>query len=148
MNISWGVSCAPDNWFPTSSYYATYTVQGFYYLPQNGQWTSTQQATYSPAVSGSVNGCGAQVSAICDLRVPNSCAGGAVCRAASGGSYLGLCTTGTGVDNYQYQPAPSSCRYVSNGYAYYYTCGYGGYGIYGNDYGYGYSYSYGGVLPR
>jgi len=150
MNINWGVSCAPDYWFPTSGYYMTggYTIQTFMYAPQNGQWTSSPLATYSPAISGSASGCGAQVSAICDTRVANSCSGGAVCRPASGGSYLGLCTNGTGVDNYQ---APqNTCRFVWTGYSYYYSCGTGYYGngIYGSGYGYGYSYSYGGMLPR
>ncbi len=133
MNFNWGMNCAPANWFPTSAYYGasayvTYNVSSFFYAPQNVQWTSIPQVTYSPAVSGNVSSCGAQASAVCDTRVANSCSGGAICRQAGGGSYLGFCTTGTGNESYQYPNPQNGCMTYTPYAGWVNTCGgyYGG----------------------
>jgi len=125
MNYNWGMNCAPNNWFPNNVYYGgyvAYDVQTFYYGPQNGQWTSIPQVTYSPATSGSATSCGAQATAVCDIRNPATCAAGTVCRPAGGGSYLGLCSSGTGNESYQY-PAPNGgCSVYYPGYGYVNVC--------------------------
>jgi hypothetical protein len=122
MNYNWGLSCAPATWFPGYEYYSyggvvAYNVQSFFYGPQNGQWTSIPQVTYSPAVSGNVQSCGAQATAVCDIRVANSCTGGAICRPAGGGSYLGLCTNGSGNESYSSPTPIGGCmRYTYYGW--------------------------------
>ena len=140
MNFNWGLSCAPNYWFPGSEYYMTYNIQTFYYPPQNGQWTNIPLVTYSPATSGNVSSCSA-AAAICDTRATNPCGNGQVCRQAAGGSYLGLCTSGTGNDNYQAPPPNNNCRTVNYGSAWVTYCSYGFNSYY-------YSGAGNGMLPR
>lgn len=135
MNFNWGMSCAPAGWFPSGWYYSAYNTQSFYYGPQNGQWTSIPQVTYSPATSGTATGCGAQASAICDIRNPSSCGSGSTCRQVSGGSNLGLCSSGVGNDNYQAPQQQNNCRTYFNGFAWVTWCS----GSYYNGF-YGYNY--------
>ena len=115
MNPQWGISCAPLNYFgglnPTQ--FAGYSYQQVITSSQNGQWSSIPQITYSPAVSGNGNNCYANASSVCDTR-SNSCGTGGVCRPTSGGSYIGLCTYGTGIDTYGSPTAPTSCMVWSN----------------------------------
>ncbi len=105
MNSSWGISCAPAGFFPNMNngygYYG-YSYRNVYYgqyYAQNGQWSSIPQVAYNPAVYGANSNCYATAASVCDIR-SNNCPGGSVCRATSGGSYLGICTYGTGVEYY------------------------------------------------
>jgi hypothetical protein len=134
MNPQWGLSCAPDNYFPNYSYgnsyqyqyqaYSYSTVNYYEWYSQNGQISSIPQVTYSPGVSGQNGGCYAQAAAVCDIRAANTCANGSTCRASAGGSYLGFCTAGYGNESYS---NPQNCyqrQYNSNwgGYAWVNIC--------------------------
>lgn len=123
FNLSWGLACSPYAWFPNAWYYqvAAVNVQSLFNGPQNGQWTSVPQVTYSPATSGSASSCGAQASLICDSRVANSCANGATCRQVGGGTYMGLCTTGTGDESYA-TPMPYGACLQYNGWGWVNIC--------------------------
>jgi hypothetical protein len=127
FNNSWGLACAPGHWQPTYTYYSALSVdvQSLFYGPQNGQWTSIPQMTYSPATSGSVSACGAQASLVCDIRVPSSCRSGSQCIATGGGTYMGLCTTGTGSERFYPQQPATGCL-VFNGWSYVNVCGHSG----------------------
>lgn len=99
MNSQWGISCAPADWFPGSSYYG-YNYHLISRLSTNNQWMAIPQITYSPAISGTGNNCYSSAASVCDIRNANSCASGGVCRPAGGGSYFGFCTHGTGTESY------------------------------------------------
>ncbi len=99
MNQQWGISCAPSNWFPQSSYYS-YNYNTVAYQSQNTQWMSIPQVTYNPVVSGNTTNCYANAASVCDTRKPDTCGDSGVCRQSAGGSYLGFCTTGTGNESY------------------------------------------------
>lgn len=119
MNSQWGISCAPDGWFPNASYYG-FNYSQVAYQTQNNQWMTIPQVTYSPVISGNANNCYATAASVCDIRTANSCASGGVCRPSAGGSYLGFCTHGTGNESYvsqvcnwewdQYQGRIYRCR--------------------------------------
>lgn len=109
MNPQWGMSCAPDNYFPNQFGYQfqfqTYSynqVRNWDQYSQNGQMTNTPVVNYAPAISGQNAGCYAQAAAVCDVRSPNTCAAGSTCRASAGGSYLGFCTAGYGNETYSH----------------------------------------------
>ncbi len=136
MNMTWGISCAPDNWFPTSTYYS-YNYNTVLYYSQNNQWSSIPQITYSPATAGNNTSCSTAAS-VCDTRLTDpstgansQCQSGASCRATSGGSYVGLCTVGYGSDSYN-RPANSSCYRYTSYYGWVNVCAYGSYGTYGS----------------
>ncbi len=132
MNQSWGMSCAPYSWFPNGFYYssyATFDIQSNWYGPQNGQWTSIPQVTYSPATSGNTTSCGAVASVICDTRNPATCTNGSTCRQVGGGTYLGLCSNGVGNESYQ-NPTPQNGCAVYNGYGWVNVCSGGNSGYY------------------
>lgn len=101
-----GLSCAPATFF--HGFQNSYRMWGYNYQSigitnqpgQNGQWSSIPQVTYAPALSGTQN-CFANAAATCDLRQTNSCGNGGVCRPTGGGSYLGICSYGRGVESYQ-----------------------------------------------
>lgn len=142
MNASWGISCAPDNWFPNSNYYA-YNYNTVLYYTQNGQWTGIPQVAYSPASSGYNSTCSTAAS-VCDTRLTDpstgrnsQCSSGGYCRASAGGSYIGLCTYGAG--NETYSNSGNGCmRYTYYGWVN--VCGgsgYGGYGYMGGGFYYG-----------
>ncbi len=118
MNASWGISCAPTNWFPTSSYYSfSYNVVAF--QSQNTQWMAIPQVTYSPTISGSGNNCFTNAASVCDTRNANSCSDGGICRPTAGGTYLGFCVHGTGNESYTSQV----CNYEWDYYqGYVYRC--------------------------
>jgi hypothetical protein len=138
MNMSWGISCAPDNWFPTSYYYGYYHANQVFYGLQNTQLNSIPQVTYSPATSAYNNSC-AQAAITCDIRLNDAsgrnanCGNQGTCRATAGGTYMGLCTTGYGVENYgnPYNPYNSNnCQRYMGYYGWVTVCGatYNGYG--------------------
>lgn len=150
MNVQWGISCAPDNWFPASAYYQAYNYNTVMYYSQNNQWTSIPQITYSPGTSGYNNSC-ATAASVCDTRLTNpntgsnpQCGNGGYCRSTSGGSYVGLCTIGAGHDVYsQPQGGGYGCMRWSSYYGWVNVCGYNGGGAY-----YGGGFYYGTQLPR
>lgn len=119
MNTQWGLSCAPNNWFPGSQYYAGYSAQSVYQA-QNTHWTAIPQVTYSPAVSGNVSNCHTQAAAACDVRNPNQCSNGGICRATSGGSTIGICTYGVGTESYS---NPNQCRQQYGPWGWTWVCG-------------------------
>ncbi len=127
FNYNWGLACAPGFWQPNYSYYnvVAINVQSLFNSPQNGQWTSIPQMTYSPATSGSASACGAQASVVCDTRNPATCTGGSQCIAVGGGTYMGLCTTGSGNETF-YNPSQSSGCLVFNAWSYVNVCGVNG----------------------
>lgn len=124
FNTGWGLACSPYNWFPNAAYYqvSAVNVQSIFYGPQNGQWTNVPVVTYSPATSGNASTCGAQASLICDIRSPNTCTSGGVCRVVGGGTYMGLCTTGTGNESFANPAAYGGCLQY-NGWGWINVCG-------------------------
>lgn len=117
MNQQWGISCAPSYWFPTSAYYSYSYNQVAYYQAQNTQQMAMPQVTYNPVVSGNTNNCYANAASVCDIRNPGTCSNGATCRLASGGGYLGYCTTGTGNESYSHRVCNMEWDYYQ-GYVY------------------------------
>jgi hypothetical protein len=94
------------------------------YAGQNNQWSSITQITYSPALTGSQANCYSQAAATCDLRLANPCGNSGVCRPTGGGTYLGICSYGRGVEGYG--QANGCIQRQANG-GYINICGYGGY---------------------
>lgn len=137
FNSNWGLACAPLQWQGAYTYNSviSISVQNIFYGPQNGQWTSVPQMTYSPATYGSASQCGAQASLVCDIRVPTSCSGGSQCIAAGGGTYMGFCTRGSGNEYFRPQFSSGANCYVFNGNVYVNVCS-------------GSGYNSGGLLPR
>lgn len=123
-SYQYGFACAPTNYMNYSGYMG-YNINSIYQA-QNTYPTTMGQIYYNPITYGGQSNCYQSVATSCDVRIANSCANGGACRAIGGGSTVGVCTTGTGYDNY---------GGVGGGYNGYYPYG-GGYG-YNNGYGYG-----------
>lgn len=101
MSSAFGIGCAPDNIFSFNNY----GYLGWAYQPQNNQWSTIPQVSYSPVVNGTTNGsCWANPARACDvLNSNNDCKFNGVqgeCRKVGGGSRLGICTYQNGVDVY------------------------------------------------
>jgi hypothetical protein len=99
-NYEWGFACVPASTLTYSSYWGYNT--GSIYQPQNFVPTNMQQVSYNPLqYGGDTNNCFHGVAASCDVRVANTCGGGATCRPIGGGSTVGVCTSAVGgVDAY------------------------------------------------
>jgi hypothetical protein len=122
-NPQWGFACAPANTFGYQNYVG-YNYNSIYQGQNYGQLT-TQQIYYTPLQYGGTTGsCFSDFALSCDVRVANSCSNGGQCRPVGGGSAIGVCTQGYGVDQYN-----------SGYYGNYNGYGYGGYG-YGGYNGY------------
>lgn len=132
-NGDWGFACVPANTLTYSAYwgYNTSTI----YQAQNTAALNMQQVSYSPLQYGADNNCFTAVAASCDVRAANSCTNGGFCRPIGGGSSVGVCTTGVGVDNYNAGVTTTTTTYDP----YYTNPYYGGYygagGYYGGGYG-------------
>jgi hypothetical protein len=123
-NSQWGFACVPSNTLNYSAYwgYNTSTI----YQSQNTQAMNMQQVSYTPLQYGADSNCFSSIAASCDVRAVNSCTNGGTCRPIGGGSSVGVCTTGTGVDNYN---ATTTTNPVYDAYNPYYNYGYNsGYG--------------------
>lgn len=144
----WGFACVQANTIAYSAYlgYNSSTI----YQAQNVAALNMQQINYSPVQYGSENNCFSSVAASCDVRAAGSCTNGGFCRPIGGGSSVGVCTTGAGVDSYNsgnpavtpYSNSPYSNNYMANPYygGGYYAGAAFGVGAYGTGPQYGTGY--------
>jgi hypothetical protein len=165
MNMSWGISCAPSNYFPSSYYYSSTQVT---FQIQNGQVSSMPQVTYAAAASGYVGNCYSAATSVCDVRSNSNPSNGGYpvsaqcpavngapqgyCRGIGGGSYMGICSNGVG--NESYSNRYNNGCYRRNGYGGWMNVCRGAYGSYyyngyeSDYYGTGDVYGGSGLLPR
>jgi hypothetical protein len=123
FNPQWGFACAPANYFTYDSYMG-YSYQSLY-QGQNMSGLNAQQVYYSPLQYGGQGSCFSDFALSCDVRTPGTCTNGGQCRAIGGGSTIGVCTNGYGVDTYNtgytgttnpyYSGNPYYGGYYSNG---------------------------------
>jgi len=141
-NPQWGFACAPANTF-TYENYVGYSYQSIY-QSQNNSGLNAQQIYYSPLQYGGQGSCFSDFALSCDVRIANSCTNGGQCRAIGGGSSIGVCTSGVGVDSYN--TGTTNINYPG----YYGNDGYYGNGGYygGGYYGYGGNYNSGNCRYR
>lgn len=115
FNPQWGFACAPANYLNYESYVG-YNYQSVY-QSQNMSGLNAQQIYYSPLQYGGQQGsCFSDFALSCDVRIANSCSNGGQCRAIGGGSTIGVCTNGYGVDTYNTGYTTSNYPYNNNGY--------------------------------
>lgn len=114
MNQQWGLACAPVFMLNFNNLGFVYHTFQFSFFAQNTGWSGVPQANYNPAISGNLS---CQVTTACDTRIANACVNGGVCRPVGGGSAIGLCTIGSGIENYNpgFQPAPWNQGGFNNG---------------------------------
>lgn len=124
-NPTWGFACVSSQQL-TYNFYLGYSAQYLYEIPsQNTIPLNMSQINYSPLPYGGTANCFQHIAAACDVRVSNPCTNGGQCRPVGGGSSIGVCTNGQGIENY----------YPQNPYPH----PYGGYGGYPPTAPYGYN---------
>ncbi len=126
FNPQWGYACVSTQYM-TYNYYLGYSANNLYgFQGQNTIPLNNSPIAYSPLPYGGTANCQQNIAASCDTRATPACTNGGICRPIGGGSSIGVCTTGQGIESY-YPPTPGP---------------YGGYG-----YG-GYPGAYPGAYPN
>jgi hypothetical protein len=87
---TFGIACAPANYFSSNIVYFNYGWTGYSYwnYPQNGGWTNIPQIPYQGPANQ--NTCAQNTAQGCDVRL-NTCPAGSTCQPVGGGSTIGLC---------------------------------------------------------